>query len=75
MIIRNSFRQILRTPVKTALFLLFIILSSALLALGASLWRISTVNIERYEAAFTTIGTVQQKQTAVETRFSWSIRA
>jgi len=71
MILRNSFRQMFRTPVKTALFLLLVILSAALLALGASLWRVSTVNIARYEATFTTVGTVQQKQTAIETGYSW----
>jgi putative ABC transport system permease protein len=72
MSIRNSFLQLFRTPVKTTLFLVLLTLSAALLALGASLWYVSTANIDNYEATFTTIGTVQQKQTAIQIGSTWN---
>ena len=60
--IRSSFKQMLRTPVKTALFLTLLSLSAVMLSLGVNLWRICAVGLDAYENTFMTIGTVQQKQ-------------
>lgn len=71
MIIKNSIRQLQRTPLKTALFLLLLISASALFSLGGYLWLLNSRNIERYEDAFTTIGTVEQRATTVKEEKIW----
>jgi len=72
MTIRNSFKQMLRTPVKTVLFLVLLSLSAVLLTLGVSLWHIGTAVLDAYEGTFITIGTVQQKQTSMERNSYWN---
>ncbi|MFT3983063.1 MAG: hypothetical protein QM697_04105 [Lachnospiraceae bacterium] len=59
-VISKSLRQLLRTPVRSLLFLLLITLAAALLSLGAGLFMMSEQNIKRLEDVFITIGTVQQ---------------
>lgn len=71
MLMRYSLKQMLRTPVKTALFLILLILAALLASLGGNLWYMSTTNIERLEKTFTTIGTVEQRKTSVEQRKEW----
>lgn len=58
--ISNSIRQILRTPLRSVLFLILISLSAALLTVGAGLFLMSDQNMKRLEAEFTTIGLVSQ---------------
>lgn len=71
MLIRNSIKQILRTPVKTVLFFLLITFATILSTLGSNLWRMSSANIKAYEAVFTTIGTVEQKKTVLNKIDTW----
>ncbi|MDD4113042.1 MAG: ABC transporter permease [Herbinix sp.] len=71
MLIRNSIKQIMRTPVKTILFFLLITLASILSTLGSNLWRISIANMKAFEEVFTTIGIVEQKKTVLNKVESW----
>ena len=71
MLIRNSVKQILRTPVKTVLFFLLITFAAILSTLGSNLWRMSSANIKAFEEVFTTIGTVEQKQTILTKNEIW----
>ena len=59
--IRNSIRQMLRTPVKLAAFLSLITASSFLLTLGLNLFFISRETQKEAQNSFITIGTVEQK--------------
>ncbi len=59
--IRNSLRQLWRTPVKTVLFFLLLAFSAMMVCIGGNLWYLCAVNMERFESIFTTIGTVEQK--------------
>lgn len=68
---KNSFKQLIRTPVKTALFFLLILLSTALLTFGALLLTHTKAQIDQAKAAFTTLATVSQKPNAVETVSIW----
>jgi hypothetical protein len=69
--IRNSIRQLLRTPIKTSLFLLLILIAGMFLTLGSSLWVINNRNIEFYENSFITIGTVEQRETSIKQVEIW----
>lgn len=71
MIVKNSIRQMLRTPVKTFVFLLLIVCSGALLTIGANLWLRSNQNLKEYEASFFTIGTVEQKPVSIRQDMEW----
>lgn len=70
-IVIKSIKQMLRTPVCSALFLFLLILASSLLALGAGLYLLSVENNKRLENVFVTIGTVQQKPDTVHEREVW----
>jgi putative ABC transport system permease protein len=70
--IRNSIRQLLRTPIKTSLFLLLILIAGMFLTLGISLWVINNRNIEFYQNSFVTIGTVEQRETSIEQGEIWN---
>ncbi|WMJ89119.1 FtsX-like permease family protein [Anaerocolumna sp. MB42-C2] len=67
----KSIRQMLRTPLRTALFLLLLLLSSSLLALGAGLYVLSSENVKRLDEVFVTIGIVKQKPAALHERKVW----
>ncbi len=71
MVVRNSIRQLLRTPVKSLFFFVLLILTITFFLIGFNLWSMADQNIARIEHAFTTIGTVEQKSTSVETRAIW----
>lgn len=71
MMTRNSLRQLCRTPVRTILFVLLLALASMLSSLGGSLWMLGSRNLERFEKAFTTIGTVEQRKSSVEQVRQW----
>lgn len=61
MVVKNSLRQMLRTPVKTVSFLLLITLTALFLSVGANLLLFTRKSLETYEKSFKTIGTVQQQ--------------
>lgn len=68
----KSLKQLLRTPVKAVLFFLLMTAATALLALGAGLWLNTQHKIDAAESTFTTIGTVTQKENAVQVSPLWS---
>ncbi len=68
---KNSFKQMLRTPVKAALFFLLMALSAALLAFGMMLLTSTKAQIDRAKEQFTTLATVSQKPNIVETAAVW----
>lgn len=57
---KNSLKQLLRTPMKTALFFLLMTAATALLVLGANLWAQTQAKINAAEGLFVTLGTVEQ---------------
>lgn len=62
---KNSLRQLLRTKVQTALFLLLVALCALLVCLGTNLSKQCRDNIERLKDVFVTIGTVEQTPISV----------
>ncbi len=58
---KNSIKQLLRTPGKTLLLFLLIIASTALLVFSSILFARTDEQIRRAEQEFTTIGTVEQQ--------------
>ncbi len=56
-----SMKQILRSPLKSILFLLLAGVSAFLIALGGNLWEINRTMLEEFEDIFTTVGTVEQR--------------
>lgn len=69
--ISNSIRQILRTPLRSGLFLVLISLSAALLTLGVVLYRMGEQNMQRLEDVFMTIGLVSQPADGYEPGKIW----
>lgn len=57
---KNSLKQLIRTPVKAFLFLLLMATATALLILGANLWQNTQNKIDETEDVFVTLGTVEQ---------------
>lgn len=57
---KNSLKQLLRTPMKTCLFFLLMAAATALLVLGANLWAQTQAKIDAAEGLFVTLGTVEQ---------------
>ena len=57
---KNSLKQLLRTPMKTALFFLLMTAATALLVLGANLWAQTQAKIDAAEGLFVSLGTVEQ---------------
>ena len=57
---KNSLKQLLRTPVKAVLFFLLMAAATALLVLGANLWAQTQAQMDAVEKQFTTLGTVEQ---------------
>ena len=74
MTVYYSMKQILRSPLKSILFLLLAGVSAFLLALGGSLWEINRAMLEEFEDIFTTVGTVEQKTDHVETGRHWDAK-
>ncbi len=74
MTVYYSMKQILRSPLKSILFLLLAGVSAFLLALGGSLWEINRAMLEEFEDIFMTVGTVEQKIEYVETRRHWDAK-
>lgn len=58
---KNSFKQLLRTPGKTLLLFLLVIASTALLVFSSVLFAKTNEQIRQAEQEFTTIGTIEQQ--------------
>ena len=71
MVVINSLRQLMRTPVKTLAFLVLLSLAVTFSMLGFQLWAGARDNIERIDKAYMTIGTVEQMANSVSTDRSW----
>ncbi|XCP86741.1 FtsX-like permease family protein [Roseburia hominis] len=69
--LRNSVKQMCRTPVKMILFLLLMMMASLLVTLGVNLFYISERTQEEAKDAFWTVGRVQQKPSAVAREKYW----
>lgn len=72
MMIRNSVKQISRTPFPMLMFLAFIAGATVLMTTGINLWRTSIAEAKDFASLFTTIGTVQQKEDATQVVGEWS---
>lgn len=68
---KNSIRQMLRTPVRTILFLVLLIFAALLMTLGADLGVKNKRMAKEYEDQFITIGTVSQKPKSFEQTLVW----
>ena len=69
--IKNSIRQLFRTKVKTLLFLVLVTLCALLLCIGCNLNYLCRENLKRFEAAFVTMATVEQKPLSVTPQGIW----
>lgn len=70
--IKNSLKQMIRTPIRTTLFFLLLFLAAAIVTLGADLQFIGSRNLRQIEESFTTIGTVQQRKSDLEKVTRWN---
>lgn len=61
----------LRTPLKTILFLILLLLSTALLTTGINLWQTSEKGIQEFKSLFHTIALAQQKEDTTEVVEMW----
>ena len=69
---RNSLKQMMRTPVRTVLFLGLMVFSALLMTLGTSIWLKGTQTMAQYEDRFMTIGTVRQIPDSFEQQLIWN---
>src|SRR5690554_5545013 len=58
--LKNSFRQLIRTPAKTALFIVFIACVTAFLCFGINMQLSVKRSLEQADASFTTIGVAEE---------------
>lgn len=72
--LRNSIRQMCRTPVKMLLLLALMVTASLLVTLGVNLFYISEKTQAAAKDAFQTIGTVEQRPSAVAREKYWDYR-
>ncbi len=68
---KNSLKQMARTPIKTALFFLLNLFAALLMALGVCIWQKNCSMMEKYEDQFVTIGTVRQRPESFEQVRIW----
>lgn len=71
MVIINSIKQLMRTPLKTLFFFVMLVLTITFFMLGFNLWSDANENMRRLESTFVTIGTVEQKATSMATAETW----
>lgn len=69
---RNSLKQMMRTPVRTVLFLGLMVFAALLMTLGAGIWLKGTQTMAQYEDHFMTIGTVRQIPDSFEQKLIWN---
>ncbi len=69
---KNSIKQLLRTPYKTVLLILLILLSTVLLVIGIYLGVKSFTTLKKIDEEYVTIATFQQKETSVELYSQWN---
>ena len=69
---KNSLKQMMRTPVRTILFLTLMVFAAFLMTLGAGIWLKGNRTLEQYEDRFMTIGTVRQIPDSFEQELLWN---
>ena len=69
---KNSLKQMMRTPVRTILFLTLMVFEALLMTLGAGIWLKGNRTLEQYEDRFMTIGTVRQIPDSFEQELLWN---
>jgi len=62
-----SLKEMFRTPLKTVLFILLVMISSVLMSIGITIRSISQKNIAEFEKVFDTVGTVRQTADTIKT--------
>lgn len=68
---RDSIRQMFRTPVRTVLFIVLLTFAALLMTLGAGLYIKNEKDVAEYEQKFITIGTVSQKPESFQQVNEW----
>lgn len=68
---KNSLKQMARTPIKTVLFFLLNLFAALLMTLGVCIWQKSSSMMDKYEDQFITIGTVRQRPESFEQVRIW----
>lgn len=68
---KNSLRQIFRTPLKTGLFCMIFIWGTMLFTVGLNLWSEISEKIEAADSVFVTIGSVSQKEQSTIMEERW----
>lgn len=69
---KNSIKQMIRTPVRTALFFILMVFASLLMTLGICIWSKANQTMAQYEDRFMTIGTVRQIPDSFEQTLLWN---
>ena len=69
---KNSLKQMIRTPLQTVLFLVLMIFSALLMTLGTCIWLKGTSTMTQYEDRFLTIGTIRQIPDSFEQTLLWN---
>jgi cell division protein FtsX len=62
MILKNSLKQIIRTPVRTGLFVLFLAAVTAFLCFGLYMWVSVNESLDQAAGAFITVGIIEYSQ-------------
>ncbi len=68
---KNSLKQMMRTPVRTVFFLILMAFAALLMTLGSNIWMKGIKTMAKYEESFVTIGTVRQKPDSYEETMEW----
>lgn len=68
---KNSLKQIFRTPLKTGLFCIIFIFGTILFSVGLNLWLEISEKIKTADEAFVTIGMVRQKEQSTMMTHWW----
>lgn len=73
---KNSLKQIFRTPVKTGLFCIIFTFGTLIFSVGLNLWLEISEKIKTADETFVTIGTVEQKEqsTTIEQRWDAGLK-
>ena len=56
---KNSLKQMMRTPVRTVCFLVLVVFAALLMTLGTCVWLKGYKTMAQYEDRFMTVGTVR----------------
>lgn len=69
---KNSLKQMTRTPLRTTFFFILMIFAALLMTLGICIWSKSTRTMKQYEDRFMTVGTIRQIPDSFEQELLWN---